>query len=696
MKPAVRLPKMFEELHLKIRRGGLWAVLVAVSSRFAAAQEAFSEPRQMSDGSGLAAQASLGVDLGQNAYVAMVIQSRIVVHVLGTTVDFTESPLDGVLGQGDPVVETNAVGVTYIAFTQEDDEAGAEGREILLTSNAGGRFRQPANLSSNQVDDSAPQLFIDKLGAPHLVWAQSEGFEQRVVYYNHTQGKIVPVGAGDYPDLALEETNNTVHVVYKRVKTLYYVNNKSGGFTGEIPVFQNPGAEAFSSGIGVASSGVVFVVYESGGIIFMAVKSGVVFDAPKKVVEGGVINPDFQLKEQFLSIAYENGGDLYYIAGSPQQFLPPVQVTHTPEIETHPSLRVDLQGTFHLSFLREGEVYYSNNSSKPVAQFKADPEGGEVPVRVQFTDQSSGDIRIWKWNFGDGQTSNEKNPAHLYGQTGKYSVKLEVSGPGGSSEQLREDYIFVQDRINTMRIPPIAVFPGQQKVWVPVIGTFKEAIQGFQITGRYDPRILTLVDVTYNTTYTGSGRPEFFETVRSDDPADPYFNIGMLVDAPEPPFENRRLLPADDRRIVNLVFNISTEAPQGKTTLVELKNGLGPNKLSCVYIVDGIERIPGLTSGTVSILRVLFPLPRSFIRGDVDGDGQPSITDAIDLLQYLFLGTYELRCEDAADPVDAGQLDISGAIAILSYLFLGGQEPAPPFPNPGLDATEDALNPCAF
>ncbi len=168
MKSAVWRHKLFTRLYFKIRPIGLWAVLVAGSGRFAAAQEAFSEPKRISDGAGLAAQTSLGVDLGQNAYVAMVLGSRIVVRVLGTTADYTVPLSDGTLGQGDPVVETNAVGVAYIAFTQEDDEAGAEGREIFLTSNTGGRFREPTNLSRNQMDDSAPRLFIDAVAAAQV------------------------------------------------------------------------------------------------------------------------------------------------------------------------------------------------------------------------------------------------------------------------------------------------------------------------------------------------------------------------------------------------------------------------------------------------------------------------------------------------------------------------------------------------
>lgn len=35
-------------------------------------------------------------------------------------------------------------------------------------------------------------------------------------------------------------------------------------------------------------------------------------------------------------------------------------------------------------------------------------------VLVEFTDRSDGDVEAWYWDFGDGQTSNEQNPAHIF------------------------------------------------------------------------------------------------------------------------------------------------------------------------------------------------------------------------------------------------------------------------------------------
>lgn len=53
--------------------------------------------------------------------------------------------------------------------------------------------------------------------------------------------------------------------------------------------------------------------------------------------------------------------------------------------------------------------------------------------KVAFIDQSVGALTSWKWDFGDGKTSTEKNPIHQYKEAGKYIVVLTVTGPKGTS-----------------------------------------------------------------------------------------------------------------------------------------------------------------------------------------------------------------------------------------------------------------------
>jgi len=52
---------------------------------------------------------------------------------------------------------------------------------------------------------------------------------------------------------------------------------------------------------------------------------------------------------------------------------------------------------------------------------------------VSFTDKSLGEISSWKWDFGDGNTSDKQHPVHFYSKPGYYVVTLLVNGSAGTS-----------------------------------------------------------------------------------------------------------------------------------------------------------------------------------------------------------------------------------------------------------------------
>lgn len=54
---------------------------------------------------------------------------------------------------------------------------------------------------------------------------------------------------------------------------------------------------------------------------------------------------------------------------------------------------------------------------------------------IQFMDKSIGEIEKWHWDFGDGTTSSEQNPSHMYGKGGEWTVVLTVTGPLGKSSR---------------------------------------------------------------------------------------------------------------------------------------------------------------------------------------------------------------------------------------------------------------------
>jgi PKD repeat protein len=67
-----------------------------------------------------------------------------------------------------------------------------------------------------------------------------------------------------------------------------------------------------------------------------------------------------------------------------------------------------------------------------IANFTASANQTCVNTVVQFTDASI-NAASWNWNFGDGNTSTQKNPSNIYSTTGQYTVSLIVHDVHGCS-----------------------------------------------------------------------------------------------------------------------------------------------------------------------------------------------------------------------------------------------------------------------
>src|SRR5262245_60638191 len=69
-----------------------------------------------------------------------------------------------------------------------------------------------------------------------------------------------------------------------------------------------------------------------------------------------------------------------------------------------------------------------------------------------------------------------------------------------------------------------------------------------------------------------------------------------------------------------------------------------------------------------------------FRRGDSNGDGTVDLSDAVHLLDWLFLGGEVPGCLDASDGNGDRTHDLTDAVYLLGYLFLSG--PVPPASGP--------------
>ena len=643
-------------------------------------------------GAGEATQTSMEVDLAGNAYAASIVNDRLAVRVISADRQFDLELDDPGVRQGEPDFAANSLGVTYIVYTQFA-EPGGGGREIFLADNIGGFFTDPANVSDNGVDDLAPRIALDSNGAPHLTWVQRIVTISQTMYWTPGLLQPVVVGQGDRP-LIFVNTQDVVHLVYSRGGDLYHNHNGSLArtFSAERSVVVTPGVTERSPSFGGDRQGNLYVSYEADGTLFLArARAGEAFLSPQQIDIGAVEDPELRVRSDGLvAIVYTRGGDVFYTSGQQDMLQGARRIALTPEVESEPSLDVDLSGNIHVSFLRGGETVYSNNACVPEAQFSIATRNGEAPLVVQFEDESVGDVKVWEWAFGDGTTSNLPSPEHTYLNPGVYDVTLTVVGTGGrEAEVTQRDAVFVLTADNAMTIPDQRVLPGQVAVWFPVVASHVQPLQGFQILGEYDADFLTYTGFSLEFTSSKSLDPEFLQV----NGFGTFFEVGCIFDFVAP-FTGRELLPSQEKRIMNLIFDVPSGAPQGKTTEIVVRNNPDLSRVSNIFTVGGFSVLPKLRGSVVEVVPIRFPLPRLFIRGDVDSNRVVDITDAISLLNFQFLGGTRPRCLDAGDVLDRGTLDITSAITLLNFLFLGGAPPGVPFPSLGLDPTPDELPDC--
>jgi PKD repeat protein len=158
-------------------------------------------------------------------------------------------------------------------------------------------------------------------------------------------------------------------------------------------------------------------------------------------------------------------------------------------------------------------INVKNYLKPPVATFSASPVFGNAPLKVVFTDKSKGSPTSWKWSFGDGTHSTDRNPVHTYSKYGKYTVSLTVKNSAGKSTLTGFNYIKVSAPLK----PPVAAFsayPTSGKK--PLKVTFIDKSSGAPTSWKW-----SFGDGTYSTTrnpthiYTKTGKYTVTLTVKN-------------------------------------------------------------------------------------------------------------------------------------------------------------------------------------
>ena len=155
-----------------------------------------------------------------------------------------------------------------------------------------------------------------------------------------------------------------------------------------------------------------------------------------------------------------------------------------------------------------GKVNYQPIRSTPVKKvdFSAVPLSGNFPLQVAFSNNSMGIINSVTWDFGDGETSNEMNPVHVYKSAGTFNVGLMVIGRTEEITETKSNYITVDTPNYTLS------FSGSGNGSVKVNGILHALPWSGQFPSGTDVQIEAVDDSGWSFTnwtgdYTGSTNP---------------------------------------------------------------------------------------------------------------------------------------------------------------------------------------------
>ena len=89
------------------------------------------------------------------------------------------------------------------------------------------------------------------------------------------------------------------------------------------------------------------------------------------------------------------------------------------------------------SILNKSITVGSAGNQAPTAVFNADVMSGSVPLTVNFDSAGStdpdGTIAAYAWDFGDGNSSTEASPSHIYNDIGNFNASLTVTDDMGAT-----------------------------------------------------------------------------------------------------------------------------------------------------------------------------------------------------------------------------------------------------------------------
>lgn len=632
----------------------------------------------------------LGTDLFENLHIAYVTGNVLNLHTL--LADGRVTDMLVATNASQPDLDFFSVSLHLAYLQKRDDDPGGE---IWYAAQVGRTLRTPELVSPGGERCCRPAIEVDLRGNPFFAWERYDDRGETVIQLAGMRGEIAGLGRGERPDLVVDSGGN-LHVFFLRDGIIHYTSDASSAqprtFPEPEPIAGGIPAPHSSPRAMLAGGSNIYLAFSAGGGLQLANNITGNFEETRLIDTGNATSPSLDFDNTgSLALSYQKNGAIYYVSGNPEDPGLPVRIFSGEESNLAPMISTDTFGNHSVIFGQEDTLLMTTDALPPVAAFSITQLAGIAPLEVQMRDESAGDVTAWLWALGDGDSSVLQNPVHTYQEPGEYPVSLTVIGPGGRSVSTVEQVVQVNESGNRMWVADVRVYPGLEAVYIPVEVTHDVPVQAIQVAATFDPGFIEVTGVDFLLTNLRLLSPELLAFNISNNPKRPYVTSGIIFDI-EPPYDGRTLPPGENQRLLNIIADISPLAPVEGSTVVRLANGVGEPPLENILTVNSMTVLPRLEkAGTV-----FFSAPEmstaAFVRGDANGNQLVNISDPVVLLGYLFLGENPVACLDAADANDSGTINVADAAYSLNFLFRGGRIPPPPFPNPGLDPSEDTLN----
>ena len=205
-----------------------------------------------------------------------------------------------------------------------------------------------------------------------------------------------------------------------------------------------------------------------------------------------------------------------------------------------------------------------------IPDFYWEPSQPTDMEEVHFYDNSTGDVVAWIWYFGDGNSSTQQNPSHIYRDNGTYTVRLVVIDSSGASK-------YVEKNITVMNIPPVA--DGGADIISQNLTVEFNASSSYDVDGEIINYTWDLGDgsiaygMVINHTYSNEGIYTVNLTVKDNDGATSIDSLNTIIDF-TPPLTNYTIIGKKwSRENITIVFNASDNISGVNATFYRVNDG---------------------------------------------------------------------------------------------------------------------------